>query len=162
MASGEQLIVIRTLDQLETGQELTKIPPHATDLSWFVLSRLHIGDLAKTLDELAAEHGDRARTAMGRERVLYGVNEDIPACTLDDFTHAIHDGMMNSVDELGGEYLYEGYARNLSAHITDEMGVAVQPGDEVNFSSLVLLSRQDDERGKRKVVEHAITLGESL
>ena len=162
MASGEQLIVIRTLDQLETGQELTKIPPHATDLSWFVLSRLHIGDLAKTLDELAAEHGAAAYRARGGKRVMYGADENIPACTLDGFTHAIHDGMMNRVDELGGEYLYEGYARHLSAHITDEMGVAVQPGDVVSFSSLVLLSRQDDERGKRKVVEHAITLGESL
>lgn len=159
MASGEQLIVIRTLDQLETGQELTKIPPHATDLSWFVLSRLHIGDLAKTLDKLAEEHGVQARTAVGLDRVLYGVDEDIPACTLDRYTTAIHDGMMNRVDDLGGEYLYQDYARNLSAHITDGMGLSVQPGDEVSFSSLVLLSRQDDGRAKRNVIEHSISLG---
>lgn len=156
MASGEDLIVVQTLDRVETGQEYARIVPHSTVLSWFVLNSTYIRDVAETMDELMAEHGSRAAVGVGHERVLYGVDENIPACTVEVPNDPIHAGLMNRVDALGGEYKYERFARTLSSHITDEEGVSVQPGDVIHFGSLALISRRDDERGKRKVVEHSV------
>lgn len=162
MSTGsEDLIVIQTLEQAQTGQEFAKIPSHVTVLSWFTLQKMRVEELVETLDELVVAHGANARTMTGLQRVRYGINEDIPACTLEYATRAIHDGARERVDELGGTYHYPQYARNWSPHITDELGISVQPGDEVRFASLALISRQDSETGKRKVVEFGAPLGQA-
>jgi hypothetical protein len=158
-SSVEDLIIVQTIDSVETGQVLEHIPPHVTVLSWFVLGRLHIEELGERMDELARQHGQMARTAVGKERVKYGVKEDIPACTVSVATDAIHLGLRGFADARGARYRFEEYAKNWSPHITDEPGISVQPTEVVNFSSLALFSRQDDETGKRKTVEHAVSLG---
>lgn len=158
--SGEEFIIVQTLDQVETGQELRSIPPHVTALSWFVLDRLNLGPIISSMGDLAHEHGALASMAVGRERVLYGVDEDIPACTVDVQTDALHLGLKEAVDAAGGAYKYERFVKKWSPHITDEAGVSIQPGQLINFASLVLFSRQDDEQGKRKMAEYSAPLGE--
>jgi 2'-5' RNA ligase len=155
---AEDLIIIQTLEQVKTGQEFAKIPPHVTVLSWFTLQKLRIDELVETLDELATTHGAEARTMTGLKRVKYGVNEDIPACTLNVATRAIHDSARERVDELGGTYHYPQYAQNWSPHMTDELGISVQPGDEVHFASLALISRQERAMGNFKIVEFSAPL----
>ena len=160
-AGSEDLIVIQTLEQVQTGQEFAKIPPHVTVLSWFTLEKLRVEELVETLDQLARDHGDDARTMVGLERVMYGVNENIPACTLSVATQAIYNGARKRVDGLSGRYHYPEYAFNWSPHVADKLGISLQPGDEVHFASLALISRQHDQQGKRKVVEFGAPLGQT-
>jgi 2'-5' RNA ligase len=157
-SSVEDLIVVQTINSIETGQVVERIPPHMTVLSWFALSRLHIAELSEQMDSLALRYGQAARVAVGRERVKYGIKEDIPACTVSVATDAIHVGLREFADAHGAEYHYEQYAKNWSPHITDEPGLSIQPEDEVNFSSLVLFSRQETESGAQKTVEHSVPL----
>lgn len=154
----ENFIIVQTIDPVETGQELQRIPPHMTVLSWFAISRANIPEIAGALDDLARRHGSVAADAIGAKRVLYGINEDIPAIEMKVQTTAIHDGLKRVVDELGGEYHYPQFARKWGPHMTDEEGSSIQPNQAVHFSSLALFSRQDDQNGKRKVVEHSASL----
>ena len=154
----DEFIVIRTLDPVETGQELRAIPPHMTELSWFFLQRDDLGQLIPQIDELVDRHGFLASTAEGKKRVLYGENEDVPACEMVVAHDKIHQGLVEAVKALNGTYRFPDFALNWSPHITDEHGVAVQVGQRVGFSSMALISRQDDESGKRKVVEHSVKL----
>lgn len=157
-SSVEDLIIVQTVDSVETGQVLERIPPHMTVLSWFALNRLHIAALGERMDVLVRQHGKVARTAIGAERTEYGINEDIPVCKMSVATDAIHQGLREFADSHNAQYHYEQFATKWSPHITDEPGISVQPADVVNFSSLALFSRQDDESGKRKTVEYAVSL----
>lgn len=157
-AERGEFIVIRTLDPVETGQELRSIPPHMTELSWFFVQNNDLERLIPQIDELADRHGFLASTAEGKRRVLYGENEDIPACEMTVAHDKIHQGLVAAVKALDGTYRFPNFALNWSPHITDEHGVSIQVGQRVKFSSLALISRQDDESGKRKLVEHSAQL----
>lgn len=158
-AEREEFIVLQTLDPVETGQEFRSIPPHVTVLSWFAIERSGLEAFIPVFTNLADHFGDEARVGYATERVMYGEKNDTPACLVEVANLPIHFGLRGAVEGLRGVYKYPKFAKNLSTHITDEQGVAVQPGDTIQFSSIVLFSRQDDENGKRKVAEHSIQLG---
>lgn len=158
MTTKGEFIVIRTLDPVDTGDVLSSIPPHLTDLSWFFLDNGALRTLKPRIDDLGDRYGYTASWALGKRRVLYGANEDIPACELLVAHDKIYRGLFSAVEKLGGEYKYPDYANNWSPHITDEHGVSIQEGESVSFSSLALISRQGKPGEKRKVVEHAVQL----
>jgi len=159
--SLEDFIFIQTLKPVLTGQESERLPPHMTALTWFSLERSLIDGVKPIMDELARQYKYDASRALGSERVMYGDNEDIPACTLVVETFAVHDALLKWVDENGGTFRHkEEYARDFSPHITDEEDVAIQPGDEINFPSLALYSYQNTPTVKRKVVEYSVQLGD--
>lgn len=156
--SREDFILLQTMKPVEAGEVYAKIPPHATVLSWFTIRRALLDDFYLLLDELVAQYGNGASQGVGTERVLFGINEDIPACKIDTDVQEIHDKTMNWVDAGGGTYKFETFARKLHSHVTDEDGISVQPGDLVIFSSLALFSARKLAGVKEKPVEYAASL----
>jgi hypothetical protein len=153
-----EFILLQTLKPVEAGEVYSKIPPHATVLSWFTIQRALIDDLTPLLDKLVADYGDDSRVGVGRQRVLFGLNEDIPACEIDVDVQKIHDEVMDWVDDNDGHFKYEEFARELRSHVTDEPGMSIQPGNEITFSSLALLSARQTKTRKVNPVEYAASL----
>jgi hypothetical protein len=158
----EDFIFLQSLEPVVTGQESERLPPHLTTLSWFSIERSRIEGVKPLLDELAHEYRFEAPKAVGFERVMFGEKENIPACRVLIGTFAIHDTLLKWVDENGGEFKNEKFARTYHPHITDEQGVSVQPGDPINLSSLAVYSHQNTPTQKRKVAEYSVPLGKKI
>jgi hypothetical protein len=158
MNDREEFILLQTLQPVEAGQEFQQIPPHMTTVPWFSVPRESLDDLVPVLDDLVEKHGKDANFATGIELVNFGPNEDIPACRVLVGTVALNASVVGWVDRQGGTFKYETYARKWRPHITHEQGVEVKVHDLVLFSTLALVSRQDTETEKRKVVEYAAQL----
>lgn len=157
--SVEDFILVQTLEPVKTGQVFERLPIHMTTLPWFSMSRDLLRDFALILTELAAQHGKESSDAIGQERVMFGPNNEVPACTMNIASQAIHDGALEWVTRYGGTFKREQFVQDYQAHISDEAGVSIQPGQKVAFLSLALFSYQDMATEKRKVVEHSVQLG---
>jgi hypothetical protein len=154
--SREEYMLLQTIQPVETGEVLQKIPPHMTVLSWFSINQAFVGELHPLLDTLVEQY-DVAH-AIGGERVLFGANEDMPACKIVSNVQEVHDEVMHWVDAKHGTFRYEDYARNLQTHITDEQGVSVQTGEHITFATLALFAVQNADIKRIKRVEYAIAL----
>lgn len=155
-SSVENFILLQTLESVEAGQVLERIPPHVTVLSWFALRRSLLDEFIPVLDEVITRNKEAARHAVGTKRALFGVHKDIPVCKVDTGVAPIHDAALEWVDAHGGVFLYPKFARRLRTHVTDEAGISVQPGDKLDFSMAALVSKHDVT--KAKTVEFSANL----
>lgn len=147
MFKGEELAVIQTIKPVYRGQEITDFPAHMNILPWFKTEYYNKELIHREFLRL----GDYAiKKAIGVRRSLYVSDGPYVACDVEvDSDTPLRDMLLDFVNNLNVDFYDQSAVDDWVPHLGDAEDIALLPGDEVEFGSLALISR---DLGK-KVVE---------
>ena len=153
---GERLLIGAMLNEVETGEDFDRIPPHMTQVRWFNLQenrrfrllgamhRLFDDQPASVLNETEKEPitvGVLSLLGKGFDRVL--VRE------LEGVSTAHHFALHALVKSLGSFDDEDPFADRFNPHITRTKGLKLRRDEPVSFSSVAVISAQEGVPGYR-------------
>lgn len=153
---GERLLIGAMLDEVETGEDFDRIPPHMTEARWFNLQENRRFRLFATMNRLFADQPASVLNESEKEPItvgvlsLYGKGFDRVLVRELEGVSASHNFALRAlVKSLGSFDDEDPFADRFQPHITRTKGLKLRRDEPVSFSSVAIISAQEGVPGYR-------------
>ena len=153
---GERLLIAAMLDDVQTGEDFDRIPPHMTEVRWFNLQENRRFRLFAAMDKLFADQPVSVLNESEKEPITVGVL-NLFGKGFDRFLVRELEGVYTGhnfalhalVKSLGTFDDKDPFKDTFQPHITRTKGLTLRRDEPVLFSSVALISAQEDIPGFR-------------